>query len=286
MSELQEGATATNSNAKNQKIAVLGGGVMGETVLAGILAAGWPGERVVLSERRAEVAQRISERHGVIIGDSNTQTVSGADVVVLAVKPQDVAGILEEIASELAPTALVVSVAAGLSTTWFAQRLAQGQPVVRVMPNTPAVVGEGMSAISGGAFATAAHLRLTEELLSQTGRVLQVPEKQQDAVVGISGSGPAYVFYIADALSEAGVLLGLTREESRELAVQTLLGAATLLRETGDHPALARERVSSPGGTTIAALREMDERGVRAALIAAAKAAHDRSVALGIELGQ
>src|SRR5690625_5222405 len=133
MSELQEGTAATNPNAKNQKIAVLGGGVMGETVLAGILAAGWPGEQVVLSERRAEVAQRISERHGVIIGDSNTQTVSGADVVVLAVKPQDVGGILEEIASELAPTALVISVAAGRSEEHTSELQSRGHLVCRLL---------------------------------------------------------------------------------------------------------------------------------------------------------
>ncbi|HLS04118.1 MAG TPA: pyrroline-5-carboxylate reductase [Actinomycetales bacterium] len=270
----------------HEKIAVLGGGIMGETILAGILAAGWSGERVILSEQRAEVAQRISQRHGVILADSNPQAVAGADVIVLAVKPQDAGALLGEISSTLEPHALVISVAAGLSTDWFAHRLPTNQPVVRVMPNTPAVVGQGMSAISAGAHATAKHLTLTEELLAQTGRVMRVPEKQQDAVVGLSGSGPAYAFYIADALSEAGVLLGLTREEAQELAIQTLLGAATLLQETGDHPAVARERVSSPGGTTIAALRELDERGVRAALIAAVQASHDRSVELGREMGQ
>jgi len=279
-------AAATLKADKTEKIAVLGGGVMGETILAGILAAGWSGDQVVLSERRAEVAQRMAERHGVLIGDSNADTVAGSNVVVLAVKPQDVDALITEITPSLDSSALIISVAAGLSTQWFEQRLPGGQPVVRVMPNTPAVVGEGMSAISGGAHTSGEHLRLTEELLAKTGRVMQVPEKQQDAVVGISGSGPAYVFYVADALSEAGVLLGLTRDDARELAVQTLLGAATLLRETGDHPALARERVSSPGGTTIAALRELDERGVRAAMIAAAKAAHDRSVELGTELGK
>lgn len=285
MSEGEE-SSSSKSHTKTHRIAVLGGGVMGETILAAILAAGWSGDQLVLSERRAEVAQRISERHGVILGDSNADTVAGADVVIVAVKPQDVHGLLAEISDSLRSDAVVVSVAAGLSTAWFEQRLAEGQPIVRVMPNTPAVVGEGMSAISGGSSASADHLELVEALLAETGRVIQVPESQQDAVVGISGSGPAYVFYIADALSEAGVLLGLTRDDARELAVQTLLGAATLLRETGDHPALARERVSSPAGTTIAALREMDERGVRAALIAAAQAAHDRSVELGIELGK
>lgn len=269
---------------REHKIAVLGGGVMGETLLAGVLAAGWSGERVLLSEKRAEVAQRIEERHGVLLAGSNGEAVAGADVVILAVKPQDAATVIAEVAPDLKPAALIVSVAAGLSTEWFESRLPAGQPVVRVMPNTPAVVGVGMSAISGGTSVTGDQLELVEELLSHTGRVIQVAEKQQDAVVGISGSGPAYAFYIADALSEAGVLLGLTRDDSRELAVQTLLGAATLLQKTGDHPAIARERVSSPGGTTIAALRELDERGVRAALIAAAKAAHDRSVELGIEL--
>lgn len=283
MTQSQDGPV-TEGEPQEHRIAVLGGGVMGETILAGVLAAGWSGERVVLSERRADVAQRIEERHGVLLAGSNAEAVRGADVVILAVKPQDAAAVISEMEAALDTSAVIISVAAGLSTEWFEKRLPRGQAVVRVMPNTPAVVGVGMSAISGGANTSAEHLRLTRELLSHTGRVIEVPEKQQDAVVGISGSGPAYVFYIADALAEAGVLLGLTRDDSRELAVQTLLGAATLLRETGDHPAIARERVSSPGGTTIAALREMDERGVRAAMISAAQAAHDRSAELGAEL--
>jgi pyrroline-5-carboxylate reductase len=149
------------------------------------------------------------------------------------------------------------------------------------MPNTPAVIGKGASAISAGTHATDEHLALTEGVLASTGLVVRAPEKDLDAVTAISGSGPAYVFYVIDAMAEAGVLLGLSRERARELAVATVHGAAAMVQETGEHPVVLRERVSSPGGTTVAGVRELDAHGVRAAFIAAAEAARDRSVELG-----
>lgn len=267
------------------RVAVLGGGVMGEAIVGAVLRAGVDVDDVAVSERYAARAMEVSERYGVRAADSAGKVASRADVVVVAVKPVDVAGALEEIRPRLREGTLVVSVAAGLPIAFYEERLPAGTPVVRVMPNTPATVGQGASAISPGSAATEEHLALTERLLAATGLVLRVPERLLDAVTAISGSGPAYVFYLVDALAEAGVLLGLTRAQSLELAVATFRGSAALLSESGEHPVVLRERVSSPGGTTVAGLRELDAHGVRAAVLAAAQAAHDRSRALAQELG-
>jgi pyrroline-5-carboxylate reductase len=196
---------------------------------------------------------------------------------VLVVKPQDMGAVVDEIAGSVKPGALVVSLAAGITTEFLEQRLPAGTPVVRVMPNTPALVDQGMAAISPGAHCDDEHLAHAESLLSAVGKVVQVPEKHQDAVTAISGSGPAYIFYVTEAMIEAGVFLGLPRTTATELVVQTLYGAATMLRETGDHPSVLRENVTSPGGTTVAALRTLDDHKVRAAFISALEAARDRS---------
>jgi pyrroline-5-carboxylate reductase len=177
----------------------------------------------------------------------------------------------------------VVSVAAGITTGFVEARLPDGVAVVRVMPNTPALVNEGMAAISPGTHCTDEQLELVEDLLAATGKVVRVPEKQQDAVTAISGSGPAYVFLVVEAMIEAGVHLGLPRPTATELAVQTVAGAGGLVRETGEHPALLRERVTSPGGTTAAALRVLEDHKLRAAFLAATEAARDRSRALAAE---
>jgi pyrroline-5-carboxylate reductase len=265
------------------RLAVLGGGVMGETVVSAALRAGWSDEDVRITERSAVRANELSERYGVRAADGNPKVARWADVVLVALKPHDVAGVLEEVRDALRPGTLVVSVAAGLTCAFYEGRLPEGTPVVRVMPNTPAVIGHGASAISAGTHATEEHLALTERILARTGLVVRAPEKDLDAVTAISGSGPAYVFYVIDAMAEAGVLLGLTRDRARELAVATVLGSAAMVRETGEHPVVLRERVSSPGGTTVAGVRELDAHGVRAAFIAAAEAARDRSVELGAQ---
>ncbi len=256
--------------------AILGAGVMGETLLSGLLRAGRPAGDVTITERRADRAAELTTRYGVrVLG--NAEAAAQADTVVLVVKPQDIGGLLLEIREAISPTTLVVSVAAGITTTFVEQRLPDGVPVVRVMPNTPALVDQGMAAISAGRHCDAEHLARVERLLSATGKVLQVPEYQQDAVTAISGSGPAYIFYVVEAMIEAGVLLGLSRATATELVVQTLYGAATMLRETGSHPTVLREQVSSPAGTTIAALRQLDDHKVRAAFLTAMEAARDRS---------
>jgi pyrroline-5-carboxylate reductase len=191
--------------------------------------------------------------------------------------------VLEEITGAVRPGTLVVTVAAGLPVAFYEQRLPQGTPVVRVMPNTPAVIGHGASAIAAGTHATDEHLALVERILGATGLVLRVVEKDLDAVTAISGSGPAYAFYVIDALAEAGVLLGLPRDLASRLAVATIEGAAALAQQSGEHPVVLRERVSSPGGTTVAGVRALDAHGVRAGILAAAEAARDRSRELAAE---
>lgn len=260
-------------------VAFLGVGIMGEALLAGLVGTGHPADGVVISERVASRAAEVGARYGVRALPA-VEAVRDAGAVVLAVKPGDVATLLEEIREHLAPGAVVVSVAAGISTAFVEARLPEGVPVVRVMPNTPALVNQGMAAISAGRWCGAGHLDVAEGLLRPTGRVVRVPEYQQGAVTAVSGSGPAYVFYVAEAMIEAGVMLGLPRTTATELTAQTLFGAATMLRDTGTHPTLLRERVTSPGGTTAAALRELDAHAVRGAFLAALEAARDRSVEL------
>ncbi len=260
-------------------LALLGAGVMGEIVLAGILRAGMSPDDVLVTERRAGRRAEIEERYGVRVV-SNIDAVAAADVVVLVVKPQDVTGVLDEIGPSLTDGALVVSIAAGVETATLEAHLPEGVPVVRVMPNTAAAVGEGMAAVSPGSSATEAHLSRVEDLLTPIGRVVVVEERYQDAVTAISGSGPAYVMLVAEAMIEAGVQVGLSRDVAAQLVVQTMYGSAKLLSETGEHPAVLRENVTSPAGTTAAGLRALEDHGVRAAFMAAVEAARDRSRAL------
>jgi pyrroline-5-carboxylate reductase len=185
--------------------------------------------------------------------------------------------LLSEISGVVKPDVLIVSLAAGVDTASIESQLPDGTAVIRVMPNTPAQVDEGMSAISGGSHSDADDLAHVTEILSATGRVVTVPERYQDAVTAISGSGPAYLFYVVEAMIEAGVHLGLPRNTATELVVQTMLGSAKLLRETGQHPTVLREQVTSPGGTTAAAVRQLEDRAVRAAFMTAMEAARDRS---------
>ena len=256
--------------------AIFGGGVMGETLLSGLIRSGREVADLVITERRPDHAAMLTGKYGVKVVD-NAEAASLADVLVLVVKPQDMDGLLAEIHDHVVPGDLVVSLAAGITTEFLESRLPDGSSVVRVMPNTPALVDQGMAAISPGQHCTDEHLAAAQALLESCGKVVQVPEKYQDAVTAISGSGPAYIFYVVEAMVEAGVVLGLPRATSNELVVQTLFGAATMLKETGEHPTILRERVSSPGGTTVAALRQLDDHKVRAAFITAIEAAAQRS---------
>jgi pyrroline-5-carboxylate reductase len=257
-------------------VAIFGAGVMGETLLSGLLRAGRPAAELLVTERRAERAAELRERYGVrVLG--NTEAADAADTLVLVVKPQDMAGLLHEVGPFVEADDLVVSLAAGITTEFIERRLPDGRAVVRVMPNTPALVDQGMAAVSRGRHCSPRQLQEAIDLLAATGRVLDVPEQLQDAVTAISGSGPAYIFYVVEAMIEAGVVLGMPRATATELVVQTLFGAATMIRETGQHPTVLREQVTSPGGTTAAALRELDDHKVRAAFIRAMEAAAIRS---------
>lgn len=261
-------------------IGVLGAGRIGEALLAGLLAAGRPAGELVFTERYAERAAELAARHGVEAVDVAT-AAERSDVLVVAVKPQDIAPVLDELEAALRPGTLVVSLCAGLPIALFEGALPAGTPVVRVMPNTPMLVGEAMSAVSAGTHATPDQVAAVGEMLGVVGRVVTVPESQQDAVTALSGSGPAYFFFLVEAMVDAGVLLGLPRAVAADLIVQTAYGAASMLRSSGEHPVLLREAVTSPAGTTIAALRELERHGVRAALLDAIEAARDRSVELG-----
>ena len=260
-------------------VAILGAGVMGETVVSGLIRAGRKPSELLMSERRPARAAELRERYGVEVV-SNVDAATKADTLMLVVKPQDMPELLDEIAPVIRAGQLVISLAAGITTASIEARLPDGVPVVRVMPNTPALVDEGMAAISRGSHCDEEHLAEAEDLLRATGRVIRVPEKQQDAVTAISGSGPAYLFFVVEAMIEAGVHLGLPRSTATELVIQTMVGSAKLLRETGEHPTVLRERVTSPGGTTAAAVRELEDHKVRAAFMTALESARDRSRAL------
>jgi pyrroline-5-carboxylate reductase len=253
---------------------------MGETLLAGLLRSGLSPDAVVAADRRDFRRAEIEKRYGVVTKATNGEAAEAADTIVLVVKPQDVAEVLPEIRQHVRPGDLVVSLCAGVTTAQLEAGLPPGTPVVRVMPNTPAQVSEGMAAISAGTHASTDDLATATQLLSAVGKVITVPEKYQDAVTAISGSGPAYLFFVVEAMIDAGVMLGLPRDIATTLVVQTMYGSAKLLSESGEHPTVLRERVTSPGGTTAAALRQLEDHRVKAAFITAMEAARDRSAAL------
>src|SRR6201997_3536683 len=260
-------------------IAILGCGRIGEALLVGLLGAGWTD--IAVTSRTEERAAELRERHGVEATTANADVVRRAQLLVVAVKPQDIDALLAEIGPLLTPEQTVLSIAAAIPTAQVEARIAPGVPVVRAMPNAPSTVHEGMAGICAGAHAGEASLALAEDALAHLGRVVRVPESAMDAVTALSGSGPAYFALLAEAMIEAGILLGVSREISTTLVVQTMFGTAKQLRDQGMHPVELRESVTSPGGTTIAAIRELEQAGVRAAFLNAIQAAMDRARELG-----
>jgi pyrroline-5-carboxylate reductase len=261
-----------------RRIAILGMGKIGEALLAGLLSSGWrKPEEIVVTVRRQERLDELWERYGVEGTLSNSEAVRGVDFIVIAVKPQDFDGLLGEIGPLLTAEQTVLSVAAAVTTAQIERHIADRVPVLRSMPNTPATVHEGIAGLCAGAHAGPEHLAAAQEVLEHVGRVVQVPEEYMDAVTAVSGSGPAYFALLAEAMIEAGILLGLSREVSTDLVVQTMLGTAKLLRDEKMHPVELREMVTSPGGTTIRAIRELERAGVRAAFLNAIQAAMERS---------
>ncbi|MBN1614557.1 MAG: pyrroline-5-carboxylate reductase [Deltaproteobacteria bacterium] len=267
---------------KNRKIGVIGGGKMGSVLIHGILARGLvaPGDVIVADVAKDRLVE-LSDRYGIATTEDNGKAVRGADVIILAVKPQILAEVLEGIAVRVTPRKLIVSIAAGVSTGFIEGRLGKGARVIRVMPNTPALVGEGMTALAGGSKATTEDLALVRHMFDAIGLTVEVREDLMDAVTGLSGSGPAYVFVIVEALADAGVLMGLGRDVALKLAAQTLRGAAKLCLEGEWHPAQLKDMVTSPGGTTIAGLQALEEGKLRATLMAAVEKAALRSRQLG-----
>ncbi|HPX36474.1 MAG TPA: pyrroline-5-carboxylate reductase [Mycobacterium sp.] len=282
------------------RIAFVGGGNMGEALLAGLLRSGRSAKDMVVAERMPERAAYLSRTHGVQVTASIADAVENAHYVIVAVKPSDVESAVEAIAAAAsradgnAVEQVVVSVVAGVTTAFYEARLPAGSPVVRVMPNAPALVGSGVSALAGGRFAADAQVAAAAELFESVGGALTVTEPQIDAVTAVSGSGPAYFFLFLEALIDAGVAIGLTRQVSTDLAVQTMAGSAAMLLDrleadagqSAGRPdttaAQLRALVTSPGGTTAAGLRELERGGLRAAVQAAVDAAKTRSEQLGI----
>ncbi len=262
-------------------IAVLGAGQMGEALISGLLRAGVVApDQIIAAARRSGRADQLRETYGIAVMTA-AEAAERAETLVIAVKPQDMGKLLEEISPKITPATLVISVAAGITTAFIERKLPSEVPVVRVMSNTPVLVDEAMSVISPGPHATEEHLRRAEELLRPVGKVLRIPESQQDAATALSGSGPAYVYFLVEAMVDAGILLGMPRANALEMVKQAVFGAATMLRDSGEHPVLLREAVTSPGGTTINAIRELEKHGVRAAVLAAIEAARDRGRELG-----
>jgi pyrroline-5-carboxylate reductase len=264
-----------------RRVAFLGGGKMGEALVSGLIRSGGRNpDEIMVTARREERVRELAERNGVAATLSNPEAVEWAETVVLTVKPQDIEALLGQVAEHVTSEHLVVSFAAGVRTSFVEKHLASGVPVVRVMSNVAVLVDEAMSVVSPGSQAEDKHLSVAEELLGYVGKVIRLPEVHLDAITATSGSGPAYFFLLAEAMIEACILLGLSRDVATELIIQTMLGSAKMLRDTGKHPVELREMVTSPGGTTIAAIRHLEEAGVRAAFLNAIDAARHRSAEL------
>jgi pyrroline-5-carboxylate reductase len=262
-------------------IAILGAGQMGEALLSGLLRSGVVEPAgIIAAARRSDRMAQLRAAYGIEVL-SAAAAAARAQTLVISVKPQDMGALLEEISAAVTADKLVISVAAGITTAFIGRRLSGDIPVVRVMSNTPVLVDEAMSVISAGPHATEEHLQVAEQLLTPVGQVLRIPESQQDAATALSGSGPAYVYFLVEAMVDAGILLGMPRATALEMVKQAVYGAATMLRDSGQHPVLLREAVTSPGGTTINAIRELERHGVRAAVLAAIEAARDRGRELG-----
>ena len=265
----------------SRKVAFLGGGKMGEALVSGLIRSGGRSvDEIMVTCRRDERARELAGKYGVAATLDNAEACRWAEVLVLMCKPQDMEVLLSQIREHVSTDHLVVTFAAGVRTSFVEKHLPDDVPVVRVMSNVPVMVDEAMSVITAGRHATDEHLQIAEELLGYVGKVLRLKETHLDAVTATSGSGPAYFFLLAEAMIEACILLGLSRDVATDLIIQTMLGSAKMLRDTGKHPVELREMVTSPGGTTIEAIRRLEEAGVRAAFLNAIDAARQRSAEL------
>ena len=262
-------------------ITFLGAGNMAEALLKGLLRAGMPTARVTATVKRQERKAQLEAEHKISVGFDNAYAARGADTVVLCAKPQAMRALVAQISQAITPQKLVISIAAGVPIAALERALPKGARVVRAMPNTPCLVGAGASALARGEHATDADLELATRMFGEVGTTVTVEEALLDAATGLSGSGPAYIFLIIEALSDAGVKVGLPRQIATRLAAQTVLGSARLLIETGAHPGHLKDQVTSPGGTAIAGLHTLEAGGLRTTLINAVEAATRRARELG-----
>lgn len=265
----------------DRRIAFLGAGNMANAIIRGLIRAGLDRAKLTATCRRPERKAELERTHGIVVGSDNLEAARAAEVIVLSVKPQALDKLLVQIAPAIDPGKLVISVAAGVPIAALERRLGEGARIIRTMPNTPCLVGLGATALSGGEHATPADLQLATAMFDSVGITTIVDESQLDAVTGLSGSGPAYIFLIIEALSDAGVKVGLPRHQALKLAAQTVLGSAQLLLETGAHPGHLKDQVTSPGGTAIAGLHTLEAGGLRTTLIDAVEAATERARQLG-----
>ncbi len=263
-------------------LAIIGTGRIGEALLRGLLHSSWVApSQVICTDASPERAEEVARLHGVTGTTDNRAAVEAADVVLVALKPQVLVRVISAVGDAFRPDQTVISVAAGITTATIQDAIPGEVPVVRVMTNTPVQVDEAMSVLSGGTHARDRDLDVAESILSHVGQVIRMDEEHLDAVTALSGSGPAYFFLLAEAMIDAGILLGLPRDVSSQLIIQTMVGSAKMLRDSGKHPVELREMVTSPGGTTIAAIRTLESAKVRAAFLDAIEAAKLRSEELG-----
>lgn len=265
-----------------EKIGCIGGGKMGEALCRGIINAGLSSaENIMVSDVIIDRCRFLSKEIGIKTTQSNKDAANFADVIILAVKPQMMGEVLDQLKNEITTSHLVVSIAAGIPIRFIESRLQAGARIVRVMPNTPCLIGVSATAFAPGRCATDADGQLAHKLFSAVGKVFSLDEKYLDAVTGLSGSGPAYVYMFIEALSDGGVKMGLSRDVATVLAAQTVMGAAKMVLETGQHPAQLKDAVTSPGGTTIEGLSKLEDYGFKSAVINAVEAATLKSKKLG-----
>lgn len=269
-------------SVKGKRVGFVGGGNMGEALIRGLVESNLvPADAILVSDVRADRTRQLAEQYGVRALSGNAALVSGADVVILAVKPQIMAAVLREVAPALGSRPLLISLAAGVSTATIQSVLGKYPRLIRVMPNTPALVLRGVTAIARTPGLDVDDLETAQEIFAAVGKAVVLDEDHMDAVTGLSGSGPAYVALVIESLADGGVKMGLDRATAMTLATQTVLGAATLLAETGLHPGALKDMVSSPGGTTIAGIAALEEGGIRTTFIRAVERATLRSRELG-----
>jgi pyrroline-5-carboxylate reductase len=263
---------------KGKKVAIIGGGKMGSIIAQGLIAHKIIlAKDIIVTDIDAARLEFLRSSMKLKVSQNNEKAVKGADIIILAVKPQNMAATLTEMSSAIDKSKIVISIAAGITTNFIEKSLTNGARVVRVMPNTPALIGEGAAAAAKGSCAKADDVKLTRAIFNAVGISVEIEEKLMDAVTGLSGSGPAYFFLIIEALIDAGEQMGLPRDLAKQLAAQTMLGAARLCLQSDKQPAQLREMVTSPGGTTAAGLKVMEEGNIRALIVSAVEAATKRS---------